>query len=119
MDKVNLAEKMALFTERWKPKIVGELNDCYVKVVKFQGEFVWHTHPEEDELFLVVSGSFELRYRDRVVTLKPGELAIVPKGIEHCPFAALECHVMLIERKTTVNTGDAGGARTVEKLERI
>jgi mannose-6-phosphate isomerase-like protein (cupin superfamily) len=118
-EKVNLAEKLALFDEQWQPKIVAELNDTYVKVVKVQGEFVWHHHDDEDELFLVVSGRLRMQLRDGDVVLEPGELIVVPRGVEHCPVAEEEAHVVLIEPKTTLNTGNVRGERTVEQLERI
>ena len=111
--KVNLAEKLSRFFEQWQPKIVGEVNDAHVKVVKLQGEFVWHHHEREDEMFLVVKGSLHIRFRDGEVALEPGEFIVVPKGVEHCPYADDEAHVMLFEPKTTVNTGSAGGERTV------
>ena len=119
MEKVNLAEKFSLFDEQWSPKIAGELNDSYVKLVKVQGEFVWHQHAEEDELFLVVKGRLLLKLRDRDVWLEEGEFAIVPRGVEHCPVAEEEAHVMLLEPKTTLNTGDVQDERTVTELERI
>ncbi len=112
-DKVNLEEKFARFSEYWKPKIVGEVNDFYIKLVKFEGEFVWHRHEDEDEFFLVTKGEFTIQLRDREVPLREGEFFIVPRGVEHKPVARKEAQVMLIERKSTVNTGDAGGARTV------
>ena len=108
--KVNLAEKLALIQHHWSPRICAELNDSYVKLVKLQGEFVWHEH--EDELFLVLHGTLTIRLRDRDLTLAAGELAVIPKGVEHCPIAKEEVHVLLIEPKTTVNTGNAGGALT-------
>jgi mannose-6-phosphate isomerase-like protein (cupin superfamily) len=117
--KVNLAEKLALFTDRWSPKIVGDLNDSYVKVVKLQGEFVWHKHDAEDELFLVVAGRLTIRFRDGEVELAPGEFVIVPKGVEHLPVAAEEAHIVLVEPKTTLNTGDVVSERTVAVLDRI
>ena len=119
IEKVNVAEKFSRFAEHWKPKIIGDLNDSYIKAVKVQGEFVWHDHPNEDELFYVVSGRMLLRLRDGELTLGPGEFAIVPKGVEHCPFAEEEAHVLLLEPKTTVNTGEVRGERTVAQLERI
>ena len=118
-EKVNLAEKLALFDERWSPKIVAELNDSLVKVVKLEGEFVWHHHDDEDELFLVVSGRLRMQLRDGDVVLEPGELIVVPRGVEHCPVAEEETHVVLIEPKTTLNTGNVRGERTVEQLERL
>ncbi len=113
-DKVNLAEKFGRFSEHWTPRIVGEVNDFYIKLVKFQGEFLWHRHDTEDELFLVTRGAFTVRLRDREVPLSEGEFFVVPRGVEHMPVAPEEAEVMLIERKSTVNTGDAGGERTVE-----
>jgi mannose-6-phosphate isomerase-like protein (cupin superfamily) len=110
--KVVLAEKLSLFSEHFRPKIVGELNDAYVKVVKLQGEFVWHHHEAEDEMFLVVKGRFHIKFRDGEVALDPGELLIVPKGVEHCPYATEEAHVVLLEPKSTVNTGNVESDRT-------
>ena len=112
MEKVNLAQKLSLFEDYWKPRIVGELNDFYVKVVKLKGEFVWHNHEREDEMFLVVRGSLVIRLRDGETQLGEGEFAIVPKGVEHKPVAAEECHVVLFEPKSTVNTGSAQSERT-------
>jgi mannose-6-phosphate isomerase-like protein (cupin superfamily) len=119
IEKVNLAEKLSLFDERWSPKIVADLNDEHVKVVKLDGEFLWHHHDDEDELFLVVSGRLRMQFRDRDVVLEPGELIVVPKGVEHCPLAEGETHVVLIEPKTTLNTGHVRNERTVEQLERL
>ena len=116
---VNLKEKLELFDTHWDPKIVGELNGHHVKLVKFQGDFVWHSHEHEDEMFLVISGSFEIRFRDRSVTVNEGEFIIVPKGVEHCPRAECEAHVLLFEPAGTVNTGGAGGRRTVSDPEWI
>lgn len=113
MQKVSLAEKLALIPDRWRPRIVAEVNDCHVKLVKLQGEFVWHSHASEDELFLVLSGRLLMRFRDRELWLDPGELVCVPRGVEHCPVAPQEVHVLLLEPKSTVNTGSAGGERTV------
>lgn len=112
MDKVSLAEKFGLIDRQWRPRIVAEVNDFHVKLVKVQGEFVWHTHDEDDELFLVVKGSLTIQLRDRDVTLGEGELFVVPRGVEHMPVADEEAHVLLLEPKTVVNTGDAGGDRT-------
>src|SRR5688572_6650200 len=119
IDKVNLREKLSLFQSHWEPKIVGELNGQHVKLVKFQGEFVWHHHDHEDELFLVVRGSFRTEFRDRTVELHAGEFLIVPRGVEHRPVAEKEVEVLLFEPAGTVNTGNAGGERTVAKLERL
>ena len=112
--KVDLGEKLSLFSERWQPRIVGEVGDMHVKVVKLQGEFVWHRHENEDEMFLVLKGRLVIRFRDGEVALGPGEMVVVPKGVEHCPAASDEVHVLLFEPKTTVNTGEAGGERTFE-----
>lgn len=116
---VNIAEKLGRFQEQWKPKIVGELNDSYVKLVKFQGEFVWHLHEAEDELFLVVKGALRMRLRDRDLTVRPGEFIIIPRGVEHLPVAEEETHVLLFEPKSTLNTGNVSNERTVPNLERI
>ena len=114
---VNLADTFARFQDHWKPKIVGDVNDAHVKLVKLKGEFVWHHHDQEDELFLVVKGRLVLKLRDRDLVLGPGELAIIPHGVEHLPVADEETHVLLIEPRDTPNTGDAGGERTVEPIE--
>src|SRR5687767_16015504 len=105
--QVNLAQKLALIHQHWSPRICAELNDSYVKLVKLQGEFVWHHHEHEDELFLVLHGILTIRLRDRDLTLSEGELAVIPKGVEHCPTANEEVHVLLIEPMTTVNNGNA------------
>jgi mannose-6-phosphate isomerase-like protein (cupin superfamily) len=119
MEKVNIAEKFALFEEPWRPMIVAELNGQYVKVVRFQGEFVWHQHADEDEMFLVVRGRMVMQYRDREVAVEEGEFVVVPRGVEHRPVAEEEAWVVLFEPASTVNTGDAGGDRTVTRLRRI
>jgi mannose-6-phosphate isomerase-like protein (cupin superfamily) len=119
MEKVNLKEKLARFTEHWSPKIVGELNGQYVKLVKFQGPFLWHHHDHEDELFLVVKGRFRMEFRDRHVWLEEGEFLTVPRGVEHRPVAEEEAHVLLFEPATTLNTGNVKNERTVERLEKI
>jgi len=119
MESVNLAQKFALFDDYWSPKIAADLNDAYVKLVKLKGEFVWHHHDSEDELFLVVKGRLLLRLRDRDVWVNEGEFAIVPKGVEHLPVARDEVHVVLIEPKSTLNTGNVRNERTVEELDRI
>ena len=113
MEVVNLEEKFARFSEHWSPKILARLNDYEVKAVKLQGEFVWHRHDETDELFLVTKGTLVIRFRDRDVAIGPGELLVVPKGVEHMPVAEAECEVLLIEPAGMANTGNAGGARTV------
>jgi mannose-6-phosphate isomerase-like protein (cupin superfamily) len=112
--KVNLEEKFRNVAEPWTPRIVAEVNDFFVKIVRLKGEFVWHRHESEDELFLVTKGAFTVRLRDRDVRLRDGELFVVPRGVEHMPVAEQEAEVVLIERKSTVNTGDAGGERTVD-----
>ncbi|HEX6797405.1 MAG TPA: cupin domain-containing protein [Ktedonobacterales bacterium] len=119
MDVVNLAQKLTLFDEYWSPKIVAEQNDSYIKVVKLKGEFVWHQHEHDDELFLVVKGTLRILLRDGEIVLHEGELAVVPKGVEHCPAAEEDVHAVLIEPKTVVNTGEVRNERTVEQLERI
>lgn len=119
MQKINLAEKLARFSAHWSPKIVAELNGQHVKLVKFQGEFVWHQHEHEDELFFVVQGSFRMEFRERVVELQAGEMLVVPRGVEHRPVAEREVSVMLFEPASTVNTGTAGGARTVAQPDWI
>jgi mannose-6-phosphate isomerase-like protein (cupin superfamily) len=117
--KVNLTEKLALFSDHWSPKIVGELNGQHVKLVKFQGPFTWHHHEAEDEMFLVVKGRFRMELRDGHVWLDAGEFIVIPKGVEHRPVADEEVHVLLFEPATTLNTGNVRDERTVEKLERI
>ena len=112
MQKVNLAEKLAQFTDLWSPKAVGAVNDFHVKLVKLKGEFVWHSHDVEDELFLVLEGSLRMQFRDREVVVEPGEFIIVPHRTEHRPVADAEVHVLLLEPKSTLNTGTAGGERT-------
>jgi len=107
LDKINLAEKLATFAEVFAPRTVAQLNDYDVMVVKVKGEFVWHKHDDTDDFFLVLKGELDIRLRDRTVTLRPGELFIVPKGVEHCPFAREEVHLLLIEPTGTPNTGDA------------
>ena len=112
MDKVNLAQSLASFSEPWQPRIVGELNGQHVKVVKLKGEFVWHHHEAEDEMFLVVKGNLTIRFRDRDVHLSEGEFVVVPRGVEHCPVAEEEAQVVLFEPAGTVNTGNVTNERT-------
>ena len=119
METVNLANKFSLFQEYWSPKIVGELNDSHVKLAKLKGEFVWHHHDEEDELFLVVKGRLLIKLRDRDIWLDEGEFTIIPKGVEHLPIAEEEVHVLLLEPKSTLNTGNVQNERTVADLKRI
>jgi len=119
MRTISLSEKLAQFSEYWSPRIVGELNDSHVKLVKLKGEFVWHQHENEEELFLVIKGKLLIKLRDGDVTLEEGEMVIIPRGVEHMPVAEDEVHVLLLEPKTTVNTGNAGGDRTVAAPEWI
>ena len=119
MEKVNLNQKFNLFQDYWSPKIAGELNDSYVKLVKLKGEFVWHHHETEDELFLVVKGKLLIKLRDHDIWLQEGEFVIIPKGVEHLPIAAEEAHVLLLEPKTTLNTGNLQNERTVPNVGRI
>ena len=119
MNKVNLAEKLAMIGDHWNPRIVGELNGQQVKLVKFQGEFVWHDHAEEDEMFLVVKGGFRMEFRDRGVELTAGEFLIVPKGVEHRPVAVEEVEVMLFEPAAIQHTGGVESPLTVRDWERI
>jgi len=116
---VNLKEKFTLFNQYWTPKIVGQVDNFYVKVFKAKGEFVWHSHENEDEFFLVVKGQLNIKLPDREVILKEGEFFIVPKGVEHCPYADEEAHIMLLERKEVVNTGNVESDKTAQDLERI
>ena len=109
---IDIAEKLGSFSEHWSPKVVARLNDYEIKVVKVKGEFVWHTHDDTDELFLVVDGELTIQLRDGNVTLRPGQLFVVPRGVEHCPIADGEVHAILIEPAGVVNTGSAGGALT-------
>jgi len=118
-ERIDLAEKLAGFDERWSPRIVAELNGQHVKLVKLQGEFVWHSHAEEDELFLVLKGLLTIELRDGPVVLGPGQMTVVPKGVEHRPVADGEVHVLLFEPAGTLNTGDVRNERTVEELKRI
>jgi mannose-6-phosphate isomerase-like protein (cupin superfamily) len=119
VDKVNLSEKLSRIKSHWDPKIIGTLNDHHVKLVKFIGEFIWHKHDNEDEMFLVVKGSFDMQFRHKTVNLKEDEFIIVPKGVEHCPKAEQEVHVMLFEPSTTLNTGDKTNDRTIANPEKI
>ncbi len=117
--KVNLAQKFASFSDTWSPKIVGELNGQHVKLAKLEGEFVWHRHDEEDELFLLIRGALEIHLRDRVVELREGEFFVVPQGVEHKPVARGVAEVLLVEPAGTLNTGNIRDARTVETPDRI
>ena|ERR1700690_1489798 len=119
MHTVNLAEKFGKFQEYYKPRIIGEVNDCQVKVVKLKGEFIWHHHETEDELFLVVKGTLRMKFRDHEAVVHEGEFVIVPHGVEHLPVADEEVHIVLLEPKTTLNTGNITNERTVSRLERL
>jgi mannose-6-phosphate isomerase-like protein (cupin superfamily) len=119
MEKINLADKLAQFTDYFNPRLTGELNGQQVKLVKFKGEFVWHHHDHEDELFYVVKGSFDMEFLDKTVTINEGEFIIVPRGVEHRPNAKDEVEVMLFEPGSTLNTGNTENERTVKELKRI
>jgi len=116
---VNLLEKLALVKDFWSPAIVGELNESYVKVVKLKGEFIWHHHDNEDELFLVVKGALRMKFRDHESIIRTGEFIIVPRGVEHLPIADEEVHIVLVEPRSTLNTGNVHSDRTVAELKRI
>ena len=118
-NKINIKEKLSLFSDHWNPRIVGELNGQHVKLVKFKGEFVWHKHEHEDELFYVLGGSFKMEFRDKTIELNTNEFLIVPKGVEHRPVAEQEVSVMLFEPATTINTGDSPGELTKISLDKI
>lgn len=119
METINLKNKFAQFSDHWNPRIIGEVNDCYLKAVKFTGEFVWHHHDNEDELFFVTKGTLRMKFRDREAVVHEGEFIVVPRGVEHCPAADEEVHVVLIEPKSTLNTGNIVNERTVAQLQRI
>jgi len=119
IEKVNLAEKFSRFHDQWSPKIVGELNDAHVKLAKLEGDFVWHQHEAEDELFLVVKGQLLIKLRDGEIRLDAGEFVVIPRGVEHLPVAEDEVQVLFVEPKSTLNTGNVRDERTVEQLERL
>ena len=119
MKKVNIEEKLSSFSDHWNPRIVGELNGQYVKAVKLKGEFVWHHHDNEDELFLVIKGNLTMEFRDRIEEVNEGEFIIVPRGVEHKPVANEEVHILLFEPATTLNTGNVENEKTRKTLERI
>jgi mannose-6-phosphate isomerase-like protein (cupin superfamily) len=119
IETVSLLQKLNSFQDRWSPKIVGELNDSFVKLVKLKGEFVWHHHEAEDELFLVIKGSLLIKLRDRDIRVEEGEFVIIPRGVEHLPIAEEEVHALLLEPKSTLNTGNIANERTVADLDRI
>ena len=112
MKAIDIADKLSQFSDQWAPKIIAQLNDYHIKLAKIDGEFIWHSHPDTDEVFYVLDGAMVIQMRDSNVELKAGQMLVVPKGVEHNPLAEEECHVMLIEPAGTVNTGDAGGVRT-------
>ena len=119
LTKINLAEKFGRFTDQWSPKIIADLNDSHVKLAKVQGEFVWHQHADEDELFIVIQGELTIELRDGAVTLGPGELVVIPRGVEHRPVAREEVQLMLIEPKAIRHTGDVVSERTVHEYARL
>lgn len=119
MNTINLKEKFSRFSDYCNPRLIGEVNDCHVKAVKLKGEFIWHHHKNEDELFLVVKGTLRMKFRDREAVVREGEFVIVPRGVEHCPVADEEVHIVLIEPKSTLNTGNITNERTVAQLEHI
>jgi len=112
---INIQEKLAKFSDHWSPKIIAQMNDYHFKLVKFQGDFVWHSHSDSDEVFITLDGDMTIEFRDGKVDLKPGEMFVVPKGVDHKPIAAKECKIMLVEPAGTINTGDAGGELTSEE----
>ena len=119
MQKINLSEKLSKFTAHWSPKIVAELNGQYVKLVKFRGEFVWHHHENEDEMFLVVKGRFRIEFRDKTVWMEEGEFIVVPRGVEHKPVADEEAWILLFEPASTLNTGNVKNQFTLRELEKV
>lgn len=119
LQKVNLAEAFASFADTWSPRVGGDINDFQIKLVKLEGEFIWHLHEKEDELFLVVSGRLLMKLRDQDILLDPGEYIIVPKGVEHCPVALPACNVILLEPRATLNTGNIRNDRTVSTLKPV
>ncbi len=116
---INLSDKLSKIDALWTPKIVAQMNDYYIKLVKIEDEFVWHSHPETDEVFLVIEGNMRIDFRDGAVELGQGDMVVVPQGVEHKPYAEQECEILLIEPVETINTGNAGGDRTVTELEWI
>ncbi len=119
MEKVNINDKLSAFSEYWTPKIIGDLNDSYVKLVKLKGEFMWHMHENEDEMFMVIKGKLVIKLHTEDIVLNEGEFFIIPRGLEHMPIAEEEVHALLLESKTTLNTGNVKNERTVEVLEKI
>ena len=114
MDTINLKDKLTKFSDHWSPKVIAELNDYQIKLVKIQGEFVWHNHPDTDEVFIVIEGSMNIEFENETVQLNEGEMLVVPKGVEHKPYADSECKVMLVEPRGVVNTGDADSELTAD-----
>ena len=119
MNKINIAEKLGLFSEHWQPRLIAQVNDTDVKLVKLQGEFIWHHHDHEDEMFLVLEGRLLMQFRDREEWIEPGEFIVVPRGVEHRPVAPEEVHLMLIEPRGTLNTGNIVNERTVAEIESL
>ena len=117
--KINFEEKFKKFSEYWSPKIIAQMNDYHFKVAKIQGEFVWHSHPETDETFIVIHGEMQIHLREGVVNISEGEMLVVPRGVEHKPFANKECHILMIELSGTINTGNTRNSKTIENLEWI
>ena len=117
MKKINISQKLAQFKDHWNPRIIGELNQQHVKLAKLKGEFIWHKHDDEDEMFLVLKGTLKIEFRDRTETIQENEIIIVPKGVEHKPIAEQEVSIMLFEPATTINTGDLDNERTRKNLE--
>ncbi|MBI9051597.1 MAG: cupin domain-containing protein [Anaerolineaceae bacterium] len=118
-DVVNLKEKLSMIQEQWSPRIVAQMNDYHLKIAKIQGEFVWHTHAETDEVFMVIDGEMEIHTRNEVIAMQAGEIYVVAKGVEHKPVAEKECSILMVEPAGTMNTGDAGGKLTVDSPDWI
>jgi mannose-6-phosphate isomerase-like protein (cupin superfamily) len=114
MKKINLEDKLSKFSEHWSPKVIAEMNDYQFKLVKIEGEFVWHDHPDTDEVFIVIEGTMQIEFEDRTIELREGEMLVVPKGVRHKPYAEAECKVMLVEPRGVVNTGDTGDELTAD-----
>jgi mannose-6-phosphate isomerase-like protein (cupin superfamily) len=114
MKKINLEDKLSKFSEHWSPKVIAEMNDYQFKLVKIEGEFVWHDHPDTDEVFIVIEGTMQIEFEDRTIELREGEMLVVPKGVRHKPYAEVECKVMLVEPRGVVNTGDTGDELTAD-----
>jgi mannose-6-phosphate isomerase-like protein (cupin superfamily) len=119
IQKINIKEKFTLFDQQWSPKIIAQLNDYHFKIAKIEGEFVWHSHADTDEVFIVIDGELEMQLRDSSLTLTEGEMCVIPKGVEHRPVAEKECAILMVELAGTLNTGDAGGDHTIEEPDWI